>query len=147
MSYGWNMCPSGYCFAWKGSVRAVFKEGRVLDRLYEVGTSKVVSAVALRVVKLFDLDTTTFTTTPRLAVCMGSKTCMEKNFGFLKDPIIVNALFLKSRRRIEALGLILVLALVIWRLMERTMGASLKDSSTKVVGWNNKQTTPVPPLS
>jgi transposase len=32
--------------------------GRVLDRLYEVGTSKVLADVALRAVKLFDLDTT-----------------------------------------------------------------------------------------
>jgi transposase len=66
---------------------------------------------------------------------------VEQNFGFLKDPVIVNALFLKSPRRIEALGLILVLALMIWRLMERTMRVSLKESNTKVVGWNNRQTS------
>ncbi|MGB6064310.1 MAG: IS1634 family transposase [Desulfomonilaceae bacterium] len=66
---------------------------------------------------------------------------VEQNFGFLKDPVIVNALFLKSPRRIEALGLILVLALMIWRLMERTMRVSLKESSSKVVGWNNRQTS------
>ena len=66
---------------------------------------------------------------------------VEQNFGFLKDPVIVNALFLKSPRRIEALGLILVLALMIWRLMERTMRVSLKESDSKVVGWNNRQTS------
>lgn len=66
---------------------------------------------------------------------------VERNFGFLKDPVIVNALFLKSPRRIEALGLILVLALMIWRLMERTMRVSLKESDSKVVGWNNRQTS------
>jgi transposase len=66
---------------------------------------------------------------------------VEQNFGFLKDPVIVNALFLKSPRRIEALGLILVLALMIWRLMERTMRVSLKESNAKVVGWNKKQTS------
>lgn len=66
---------------------------------------------------------------------------VEQNFGFLKDPVIVNALFLKSPRRIEALGLILVLALMIWRLMERTMRVSLKESNTKVIGWNNRQTS------
>jgi transposase len=32
--------------------------GRALDRIFEKGTSKVLSAVALRAVKLFDLDTT-----------------------------------------------------------------------------------------
>ncbi len=46
---------------------------------------------------------------------------IEQNFGFLKDPLIVNALFLKSPQRIKALGLILVLALMVWRLMECTM--------------------------
>lgn len=66
---------------------------------------------------------------------------VEQNFGFLKDLVIVNALFLKSPRRIEALGLILVLALMIWRLMERTMRVSLKASESKVVGWNNRQTS------
>jgi transposase len=66
---------------------------------------------------------------------------VEQNFGFLKDPVIVNALFLKSPRRIEALGLILVLALMIWRLMERTMRISLKETNSKVVGWNNRQTS------
>jgi transposase len=46
---------------------------------------------------------------------------VERNFGFLKDPVIVNSLFLKDPKRIEALGLVLVLSLLVWRLMERTM--------------------------
>lgn len=66
---------------------------------------------------------------------------VEQNFGFLKDPVFVNALFLKSPRRIEALGLILVLALMIWRLMERTMRITLKQTESKVVGWNNRLTS------
>src|SRR5215831_19919163 len=41
----------------------------------------------------------------------------EQNYGFLKDPVIVNSLFLKKPERIEALGLILLLALLLWRLM------------------------------
>lgn len=66
---------------------------------------------------------------------------VEQNFGFLKDPIFVNALFLKSPRRIEALGLILVLALMIWRLMERTMRRNLTARKTKITGWANRQTS------
>ncbi|MBM3302982.1 MAG: transposase, partial [Deltaproteobacteria bacterium] len=66
---------------------------------------------------------------------------IERNFGFLRDPVFVNALFLKTPRRIEALGLILVLALMIWRLMERTMRISLKDTGSKVNGWNKRQTS------
>jgi transposase len=66
---------------------------------------------------------------------------IERNFGFLKDPVIVNSLFLKTPRRIEALGLILVLSLLVWRLMERTMRASLKEKGETVRGWDKKQTT------
>jgi transposase len=66
---------------------------------------------------------------------------IEQNFGFLKDPLIVNALFLKSPKRIEALGLILVLALMVWRLMERTMRMSLRESGSKITGWDKKATS------
>jgi transposase len=46
---------------------------------------------------------------------------IEKNFAFLKDPLVANDVFLKKPRRIEAVGLVLVLSLLLWRLMERTM--------------------------
>jgi transposase len=39
---------------------------------------------------------------------------IEQNFAFLKDPLIVNSLFLKKPERIEALGLVLLWALLIW---------------------------------
>jgi len=66
---------------------------------------------------------------------------VEQNFGFLKDPVFVNALFLKSPKRIEALGLVLVLALLIWRLMERTMRMHLEQTESTVTGWENRQTS------
>lgn len=66
---------------------------------------------------------------------------VERNFGFLKDPVFVNALFLKSPRRIEALGLILVLALLIWRLMERTMRLNLRANQSTITGWEKRQTS------
>jgi transposase len=66
---------------------------------------------------------------------------IERNFAFLKDPVIVNSLFLKTPRRIEALGLILVLSLLVWRLIERTMRASLKEKGGTVRGWDKRQTT------
>jgi transposase len=66
---------------------------------------------------------------------------VENNFAFLKDPVFVNALFLKSPRRIEALGLVLILALLIWRLMERTMRLNLAATKSKVTGWEKRQTS------
>jgi transposase len=58
-----------------------------------------------------------------------------------KDPVFVNALFLKSPRRIEALVLVLILALLIWRLMERTMRPNLAATKSKVTGWEKRQTS------
>jgi transposase len=66
---------------------------------------------------------------------------VERNFGFLKDPVFVNALLLKSPRRIEALGLVLILALMIWRLMERTMRLNLAASKSTITGWEKRQTS------
>jgi len=42
---------------------------------------------------------------------------IEKNFGFLKDPVIVNRKKKKKAERIEVLGLILLISLLIWRLI------------------------------
>lgn len=38
---------------------------------------------------------------------------IEQNFGFLKDPTIVNSVFLKKPQRIEVLGLVLLISLLI----------------------------------
>jgi len=64
----------------------------------------------------------------------------EQNYGFLKDPVIMNSLFLKKPARIEALGLILLLALLIWRLMERAMRRHVDTTSTPLPGWDKKAT-------
>ena len=65
---------------------------------------------------------------------------IERNFGFLKDDQIVNAIFLKRPERIEALGLILLISLLIWRLMEHAMRTDLEARDTTVPGWDNKPT-------
>lgn len=64
----------------------------------------------------------------------------EQNYGFLKDPVIVNSLFLKKPERIEALGLVLLLALLLWRLMERAMRTHVDTTSTSLPGWDKKAT-------
>ncbi len=65
---------------------------------------------------------------------------IEKNFGFLKDPLIVNDLFLKKTERIEALGFILVISLLIWRLVERCLRSYIKEKNITITGWDKKQT-------
>jgi DNA-binding MarR family transcriptional regulator len=64
----------------------------------------------------------------------------EQNYGFLKDPLIVNSLFLKKPERIEALGLVLLLALLLWRLMERAMRTYVDTTRTPLPGWDKKAT-------
>lgn len=65
---------------------------------------------------------------------------IERNFSFLKDDQIVNALFLERPERIEALGLILLVSLLIWRLIEQVMRTELDARQATVAGWDNKPT-------
>jgi transposase len=65
---------------------------------------------------------------------------IEQNFSFLKDPLIVNSLFLKKPERIEALGLVLLLALLLWRLVERTLRGHVETTETPLTGWDKKAT-------
>jgi transposase len=66
---------------------------------------------------------------------------IEQNFGFLKAPVIVNSIFLKKPSRIDVLGLALIIALLIWRLMERCMRLHLEKTNSEITGWKNRQTT------
>jgi transposase len=59
---------------------------------------------------------------------------VEQNFAFLKDPAVVNAIFLKSEERIEALGLILLISLLIWRLIERSLRKHVEQTGTPLTG-------------
>ena len=65
---------------------------------------------------------------------------IEQDFGFLKDPVIVNSVFLKKPERIEVLGLILLSSLLIWRLMERSMRQYVEQKGEKLPGWKHKPT-------
>jgi len=66
---------------------------------------------------------------------------VESDFAFLKDPLVVNDLFIKTPARIDVLGMVLIIALMIWRLMERSMRAYVANEKTKITGWDNKKTT------
>lgn len=65
---------------------------------------------------------------------------IERNFGFLKDPQIVNDIFLKRPDRIEVLGFILLVSLLVWNLMEHVMRSYLKRTDSTIPGWDNKPT-------
>lgn len=65
---------------------------------------------------------------------------IERDFGFLKDPLIVNDLFLKRPDRIEALGFVLLVSLLAWSLMEHVMRSHLKRTDSDIIGWDKKMT-------
>lgn len=65
---------------------------------------------------------------------------VEQNFRFLKDPLIVNDLFLKKPERIEVLGMVLLMSLLIWNLMQRTMRIHLERTGNMLEGWDGKAT-------
>jgi transposase len=76
-----------------------------------------------------------------LLSCYKQQHHVEQNFGFLKDPLIVNDLFLKKPSRIEALGLILVLCVMLWRLVEYLLRQRIKQRGEVVEGWDRRPTT------
>lgn len=65
---------------------------------------------------------------------------VESDFAFLKDPLIVNDIFLKTPSRIDALGMVLIIALMVWRLMERSMRTYLTNTGTVLPGWAGRET-------
>lgn len=65
---------------------------------------------------------------------------IEQNFGFIKNTPIVNCIFLKKAERIEVLGLVLLLSLLIWRLIEYNMRRYAKDNKKDLPGWVKRRT-------
>jgi transposase len=65
---------------------------------------------------------------------------IEQNFGFLKDPVIINSVFLKKNSRIEVLGMVLLISLLIWRLIERSMRLYVEENQTTITGWVRRRT-------
>jgi transposase len=54
--------------------------------------------------------------------------------------VIINSIFLKKNSRIDVLGMILLIALLIWRLIERTMRQHLDQEQTTITGWVRRKT-------
>ena len=75
-----------------------------------------------------------------LLILYKSQIGIEKNFSFLKNPAIVNSIFLKKAERIEVLGLVLLVSLLIWRLMERSMRRYLEANDCVLTGWVRRKT-------
>jgi hypothetical protein len=46
----------------------------------------------------------------------------------------------EKNERIEVLGMVLLISLLIWRLMERTMRRHIEQTNQTITGWDNRQT-------
>jgi len=77
---------------------------------------------------------------PDLLKLYKSQIGIEKNFSFLKDSAVVNSIFLKKAERIEVLGLILLIFLLLWRLMERSMRQYVEVNDCILTGWERRPT-------
>ncbi|MEG4841402.1 IS1634 family transposase [Microcoleus sp. B9-D4] len=65
----------------------------------------------------------------------------ERGFGFLKDPLFfADSIFLKSPERIESLGMIMGLCLLVYTLAQRQIRSALKASQSKIKNQLGKPT-------
>lgn len=65
---------------------------------------------------------------------------VERNLVFLKDPAVVNAVFLKSEERIGAPGFFLPISLFIGRLSAQSLGKHVEKTATSLTGRDKKPT-------
>lgn len=69
---------------------------------------------------------------------------VELRFKFLKDPMFVDSLFLKTPERIEALGYVLLIALFIYMTLEERIRTAIKQQNIRlqpVRGWHTSKPT------
>ena len=79
-------------------------------------------------------------TGPDLPRAYKDQHAIERNFSFLKDPLIVDDLFLRKPERIEALGAILLISLLVWNLIEHCLRQHVEQSGATLPGWDRKET-------
>jgi transposase len=60
-------------------------------------------------------------------------TC-ERRFSFMKDPAFIDGVFLKNRERVEALGYVMLLACLVFSLLERRIRKAEKPLTSAVRG-------------
>jgi transposase len=114
-------------------------EGRLVERVEEVERARQAAGCFVLLTNVPEEGEMAHTPEEILAAYK-EQYGIERNFGFLKDPLIVNDIFLKKPERIEVLGFILLVSLLVWNLMEHVMRACLKRTDSTIPGWDNKPT-------
>ena len=65
---------------------------------------------------------------------------VENNFRVLKDPAFIDELFLKTPTRVEALAYVILIALMVLTLLERTVRENLKGEKERLIVSGNRKT-------
>lgn len=68
------------------------------------------------------------------------QTSVETNFKVLKDPCFIDELFYKKPHRVESLAYIMIIALMLLTLLERTVRESLKKETERVMVSGKRRT-------
>jgi len=86
------------------------------------------------------LDSNELSNDSMLSEYKAQQSC-ERGFGFLKDPLFfADSIFLKSPERIESLGMIMGLCLLVYTLAQRHIRNALKDSKSTIKNQLGKAT-------
>lgn len=86
------------------------------------------------------LDSSELSSNSMLKEYKAQQSC-ERGFGFLKDPLFfADSIFLKSPERIESLGMIMGLCLLVYTLAQRQIRIALKESKLTIKNQLGKAT-------
>ena len=114
--------------------------GDVLEKSEEVNRRREESGCFVLLTNIPEKDEGAYTGREVLAAYKDQHG-IERNFSFLKDPLVVNDTFFKMPRRIEALGFVLLTSLLVWNLMEDAMREFIAKTNSLLPGWDNKLTS------
>ena len=66
---------------------------------------------------------------------------IERDFSFIKNPTIMNSVFLKKPERVEVLCFIMLTALLVWNLMQHVMRRNIRETGSVVEGLAGRKTS------
>ncbi len=72
-------------------------------------------------------------TTPHIVKEYKAQASVETSFKFLKDPMFVGPIYLKKPKRVEALAYVLLIALLIFGILERRVREAMKHESEPLI--------------
>ncbi len=69
-----------------------------------------------------------------------AQSSVETSFKFLKDPFFVGPIYLKTPERVEALAYVMLIALLMFGILERRVREALKEEAEPLIIPGKKKT-------